>query len=139
LYVDSFPPRHLSGSTGLLSQVQVASCVIGFSPNKYLQNITILHQRIHPKASISPSIGHMKVFPNDKKTSIAIDEIIKQSAVGFLDFDDWQVATTMSRPEYLAPPEIYYNDQEAKKYLTSTRMNEIQRSLTERLVSFVTC
>jgi 18S rRNA (guanine1575-N7)-methyltransferase len=56
-----------------------------------------------------------------------------------LDFDDWQVATTMSRPEYLAPPEIYYNDQEAKKYLTSTRMNEIQRSLTERLVSFVTC
>lgn len=38
----------------------------------------------------------------------------------------------MSRPEYLAPPEIYYDDQQAKKYLTNTRINEIQRSLTER-------
>ncbi|GJD12497.1 Probable 18S rRNA (guanine-N(7))-methyltransferase [Galdieria sulphuraria] len=43
----------------------------------------------------------------------------------------------MSRPEYLAPPEIYYDDQQAKKYLTNTRINEVQRSLTERALELL--
>ncbi|GJQ14732.1 hypothetical protein GpartN1_g6523.t1 [Galdieria partita] len=43
----------------------------------------------------------------------------------------------MSRPEHLAPPEIYYDDQQAKKYLTSTRMNEIQQNLTERALELL--
>jgi len=38
----------------------------------------------------------------------------------------------MSRPEHLAPPEIFYNEDESKKYATSSRMIEIQSKMTER-------
>jgi len=38
----------------------------------------------------------------------------------------------MSRPEHLAPPEIYYNDDEAKKYGQSSRMIDIQTNMAER-------
>jgi 18S rRNA (guanine1575-N7)-methyltransferase len=31
-----------------------------------------------------------------------------------------------ARPEHVAPPEIFYNDTEAKKYARNTRMMEIQ-------------
>lgn len=31
-----------------------------------------------------------------------------------------------TRPEQLAPPEVFYNDAEARKYTTSSRMVEIQ-------------
>ena len=31
-----------------------------------------------------------------------------------------------SRPEEIAPPEIFYNETEARKYTTSSRMIEIQ-------------
>ena len=33
------------------------------------------------------------------------------------------------RPEYQNPPEIFYNDEEAAKYTTSSRMVEIQVSI----------
>lgn len=38
----------------------------------------------------------------------------------------------MSRPEHVAPPEVFYNDAEAEKYLTSSRMIEIQTQLADR-------
>jgi hypothetical protein len=31
-----------------------------------------------------------------------------------------------ARPEHVAPPEIFYNEAEAKKYARNTRMMEIQ-------------
>eukprot|EP00897_Mesotaenium_endlicherianum_P010625 jgi/Mesen1/9591/ME000657S08866 len=42
-----------------------------------------------------------------------------------------------TRPESLAPPEIFYNDTEARKYTTSSRMVEIQARLTERAVELL--
>lgn len=36
------------------------------------------------------------------------------------------------RPEHQAPPEVFYNDAEAKKYATSSRMMEIQTKMAER-------
>ena len=38
----------------------------------------------------------------------------------------------MSRPEHIAPPEIFYNEQEAQKYGGNSRMIKIQTDMTER-------
>ena len=43
----------------------------------------------------------------------------------------------MSRPEHLAPPEEFYNADEAKKYAVNSRMREIQTSLTERALELL--
>ncbi|GAQ88193.1 Methyltransferase [Klebsormidium nitens] len=42
-----------------------------------------------------------------------------------------------TRPEQLAPPEVFYNDTEARKYTTSSRMVEIQANLTERALELL--
>lgn len=41
------------------------------------------------------------------------------------------------RPEHLAPPDIFYNDDEARKYTTNTRMIAIQSALTERALELL--
>lgn len=41
------------------------------------------------------------------------------------------------RPEHQAPPEIFYNDQESKKYATSSRMIEIQTKMAERALQML--
>jgi len=43
----------------------------------------------------------------------------------------------MSRPEHIAPPEIFYNETEAVKYTSSSRMIEIQETLTERAIELL--
>lgn len=43
----------------------------------------------------------------------------------------------MSRPEFTAPPEIFYNDEESKKYTTSSRVQHIQREMTLRAVELL--
>lgn len=43
----------------------------------------------------------------------------------------------MSRPEHTAPPEIFYNDDESKKYATSSRMIEIQTTMAERALELI--
>jgi len=43
----------------------------------------------------------------------------------------------MSRPEHQAPPEIYYNSDEAEKYTRNTRIIKIQRELTERAIELL--
>jgi len=43
----------------------------------------------------------------------------------------------MSRPEHLAPPDVYYNETEARKYGQSSRMFEIQSSMTERALELL--
>jgi len=43
----------------------------------------------------------------------------------------------MSRPEHTAPPEIFYNDEEAAKYTSNSRMIEIQASMTERAMELL--
>lgn len=42
-----------------------------------------------------------------------------------------------SRPEQQNPPEIFYNDREAKKYLSSSRMIDIQTKLSERCLELL--
>ncbi|KAL2478871.1 S-adenosyl-L-methionine-dependent methyltransferase superfamily protein [Forsythia ovata] len=42
-----------------------------------------------------------------------------------------------SRPELQAPPEIFYNDEEARKYTSSSRIIEIQAKLSERAVELL--
>ncbi|GBG68968.1 hypothetical protein CBR_g3667 [Chara braunii] len=42
-----------------------------------------------------------------------------------------------SRPELQAPPDVYYNDKEARKYTTSSRIIEIQEKLTQRAVELL--
>ncbi|KAJ9141337.1 hypothetical protein P3X46_031879 [Hevea brasiliensis] len=42
-----------------------------------------------------------------------------------------------SRPELLAPPEIFYDDAEARKYTSSSRIIEIQAKLSERAVELL--
>lgn len=41
------------------------------------------------------------------------------------------------RPEIQAPPEIFYNDQEARKYTSNTRMIDIQNQMTERALELL--
>jgi 18S rRNA (guanine1575-N7)-methyltransferase len=41
------------------------------------------------------------------------------------------------RPEHSAPPEIFYNDDEARKYTDNTRIINIQRQLTERALELL--
>ncbi|KAK9810212.1 hypothetical protein WJX72_006710 [[Myrmecia] bisecta] len=41
------------------------------------------------------------------------------------------------RPEHTAPPEIFYNEEEARKYTTNSRMITIQASLTERALELL--
>ena len=41
------------------------------------------------------------------------------------------------RPEQVAPADIFYNEEEAKKYAQNTRMIEIQRELTERALEIL--
>ncbi|XP_016457644.2 18S rRNA (guanine-N(7))-methyltransferase RID2 [Nicotiana tabacum] len=43
----------------------------------------------------------------------------------------------MSRPELLAPPEIFYNDDEARKYTSSSRIIDIQTQLSERALELL--
>ena len=41
------------------------------------------------------------------------------------------------RPEHQAPPDVFYNEEEARKYTTNTRMIEIQRQMTERALELL--
>lgn len=43
----------------------------------------------------------------------------------------------MSRPEHQAPPEIFYNEDEAAKYSSNSHIQEIQRSLTQRALELL--
>uniref|UniRef100_A0A161ZX98 Methyltransferase type 11 domain-containing protein n=1 Tax=Daucus carota subsp. sativus TaxID=79200 RepID=A0A161ZX98_DAUCS len=43
----------------------------------------------------------------------------------------------MSRPELQAPPEIFYDDTEARKYTSSSRIMEIQAQLSERAIELL--
>ncbi|KNE71125.1 hypothetical protein AMAG_15794 [Allomyces macrogynus ATCC 38327] len=43
----------------------------------------------------------------------------------------------MSRPEHTAPPEIFYNDIEAKKYTQNTRIINVQAQLTYRALELL--
>ena len=45
--------------------------------------------------------------------------------------------TSKRRPEHQAPPQIFYDDEEAKKYTTSSRMIEIQRKMSERALELL--
>ncbi|PNX57819.1 putative methyltransferase [Trifolium pratense] len=42
-----------------------------------------------------------------------------------------------SRPERVAPPEIFYDDTEARKYTSSSRIIDIQASLSERALELL--
>ena len=41
------------------------------------------------------------------------------------------------RPEHTAPPDVFYNDTEARKYTTNSRIMNIQRQLTERAMELL--
>ncbi|GIL42472.1 hypothetical protein Vafri_433 [Volvox africanus] len=41
------------------------------------------------------------------------------------------------RPEHMAPPDIFYNEDEARKYTTNSRMIAIQAALTERALELL--
>ncbi|XP_053988860.1 probable 18S rRNA (guanine-N(7))-methyltransferase [Hylaeus anthracinus] len=41
------------------------------------------------------------------------------------------------RPEHLAPPEVFYNESEARKYTQSSRMIEIQEQMCERAIELL--
>lgn len=43
----------------------------------------------------------------------------------------------MSRPEQLAPPEVFYNDSESLKYTASTRVQHIQAKMTLRALELL--
>lgn len=41
------------------------------------------------------------------------------------------------RPEHTAPPEIFYNEDEARKYTSNTRMIDIQSKITARAMELL--
>nr|XP_054773028.1 probable 18S rRNA (guanine-N(7))-methyltransferase [Lytechinus pictus] len=41
------------------------------------------------------------------------------------------------RPEHTAPPELFYNDDEARKYTSNSRMIEIQMTMSERAIELL--
>lgn len=43
----------------------------------------------------------------------------------------------MSRPEFTAPPEIFYNETESKKYTQNSRVQKIQASMTLRALELL--
>ncbi|XP_028133104.2 probable 18S rRNA (guanine-N(7))-methyltransferase [Diabrotica virgifera virgifera] len=43
----------------------------------------------------------------------------------------------MSRPEHLSPPEIFYNQDEARKYTQNTRIIDIQVQMSERAIELL--
>lgn len=43
----------------------------------------------------------------------------------------------MSRPEKIAPPEVFYNDEEAKKYAYGSRYAKIQAEMTQRALELL--
>jgi len=43
----------------------------------------------------------------------------------------------MSRPEHIAPPELFYSGNEARKYSTSSRIRNIQAQMTERAIELL--
>ncbi|PNF38169.1 putative 18S rRNA (guanine-N(7))-methyltransferase [Cryptotermes secundus] len=43
----------------------------------------------------------------------------------------------MSRPEHQAPPELFYNENEAKKYTQNSRMIDIQVQMSERAIELL--
>lgn len=43
----------------------------------------------------------------------------------------------MSRPERRAPPEVFYNEEESRKYTTNSRMMEIQTKMAERALELL--
>ena len=43
----------------------------------------------------------------------------------------------MSRPEHIAPAEVFYNELGAGKYATNTRMEQIQTEMTERAIELL--
>lgn len=43
----------------------------------------------------------------------------------------------MSRPEHLAPPEVFYGGEEAKKYGYNSRMMTIQTAMAERAIQLL--
>jgi 18S rRNA (guanine1575-N7)-methyltransferase len=43
----------------------------------------------------------------------------------------------MSRPEHLAPPEIFYNESEALKYTKNSRVISIQKEMTDRAIQLL--
>lgn len=43
----------------------------------------------------------------------------------------------MSRPEYVAPPEIFYNEEEARKYTQNSRIIDIQVQMCERAIELL--
>ena len=45
--------------------------------------------------------------------------------------------TSIRRPEHKAPPDIFYNSEEAQKYTTNTRMIEIQTTMSERAIELM--
>ncbi|XP_046892179.1 probable 18S rRNA (guanine-N(7))-methyltransferase [Hypomesus transpacificus] len=47
------------------------------------------------------------------------------------------MASSGRRPEHMAPPEVYYNQEEAKKYSQNSRMIEIQSQMSERAVELL--
>ncbi|SBS94630.1 S-adenosylmethionine-dependent methyltransferase, putative [Plasmodium malariae] len=43
----------------------------------------------------------------------------------------------MVRPEYASPPDIFYNEDEAKKYIRNSRIRNIQAQMTERAMELL--
>ena len=43
----------------------------------------------------------------------------------------------MSRPEHSAPPELFYNATEAKKYTESSRIVHIQNTMAQRAIELL--
>lgn len=45
--------------------------------------------------------------------------------------------SSIRRPEHQAPPDVFYNDDEARKYSQNTRMMQIQNDMTERALELL--
>ncbi|CAB4055687.1 BUD23 [Lepeophtheirus salmonis] len=45
--------------------------------------------------------------------------------------------SSVRRPEHKAPPDVFYNEDEAQKYTTNTRMMQIQNDMTERAMELL--
>ncbi|XP_037090943.1 probable 18S rRNA (guanine-N(7))-methyltransferase [Pollicipes pollicipes] len=47
------------------------------------------------------------------------------------------MASSTRRPEHAAPPEIFYDEKEARKYSSNSRMIEVQERMTERALELL--
>ncbi|XP_071790804.1 18S rRNA (guanine-N(7))-methyltransferase-like isoform X2 [Asterias amurensis] len=106
---------------------------VRFQAEKTLEVGTL---RREPPSLRKPALG-LLLLPEWKLTNLTKTGVFSRL---FSGTGRYFLHTTMAsgrRPEHKAPPEMFYNEEEARKYTSNSRMIEIQMTMSERAVELL--